>query len=845
MLKYRHVSEQDPKLREALEDLQGYLADHIAPLLVADAVETLLGFPPALTAEQLRIWAHYQYQGRGGSTPVSDFLYHAIKKVQQLEVHQLVPADRFDRFLAGLAVSLLAACPEGERERLAAQLRHLRESVGGATGLVDHLHRSAPVAAPATVFRPAAPVEPLSPEEIRDLRRFTVALERAAAAAGPAKGGPPAAEQAQQLLVLAAAGARSDAELEERMAKLRAAGLATADAPDLLRSLVAAVPDWALTLPVGESAPTSGSLAAVRQAVKLAGNRERSGERWRELLRAAAEQFNRRSFGRTLALVELADRMVREGEVDARFAAIERDLAHEAYDVSVLLEAAADRRQWPVLRRLVEFHPAWSVRELLDSLADQADAKRRRLLLALIEVWGPEARPLVLERLEASVFDPSRDPNFWWYQRNLVYLLNRLPRGPEADPRGELDLVGPFTELAHPPAFQKEAILLVSQLPQQAGVPLLVQRLAEAERALERPEVLLHAVSEVWKVIGALAGALARSGSAAARRALLDHALARRPRDGEALARLRELAHHDLSSDRETVSRLLGALRDLAPRKLLGFVVARHEEELGHVARALAGTSAPEVRQALAELAAKYPQLATDLVAEPAEARAGAVPGSSAADERRREPDAGEGEELEAGNELPGPAAAGAGRASMAGDLEVFGLAGLIQSFYQSESSGRLALRDGAGREQGQLRLQRGRLAACRVGELTGKAAFYQLFEYPVAGTFEFTREVPGAESELEREELLALLMEGIRRYDELQRLRALVPDELPLRATGARPTAPPGETDGELVRQIWGLVRGGARAVDCERAAPVDAFRVRTLLSHWLEEGALAFESG
>ena len=842
------MAELDPRLREALEDLQGYLADHIAPLLVADAIETLLEYPPALTAEQLRIWAFFQFQGRGGVTPVSDLLYHAIKKIQQLEDHNLVPADRFERYLAGLAVALLTACPEAERPRLAGQLRHLRESVGGATAMVGHLHRAAAAAAGATPADPspvpvaAAAPAPLSAEEVRDLRRFTLALERAAAGLGAGVGaapGAPAGGLAQQLLVLATAGARSGAELDERMAKLRAAGLAAGGAPEIFHALIDAVPDWALALPGGQRAPTSGSLEAVRQSVRLAGNRESSGGRWKELLRAAAEQFNRRAFGRALALVDLADRMLRDGEIDARFGEIARGAAHESYDITVLLEACADRRHWPVVRRLLEFHPAWSVRDLLDALVFQPDAKKRRLLIAQLEVWGADGRPLVLDRLEASVVEGSRDPNFWWYQRNLVFLLHRLPRTVDADLRRELDLVAPFSALSHPPSFQKEAIIVLSQLPNFAGVPTLVQRLAEAERAVEGPEPPPHPAPEVWKVMNALAAALARSGSLSARRVLLDHALARRARDGDPLARLRELARIDLAGDPDSVTRLLAAVKELGPRKVLGFTVGRHHEELGHVTRALAGTTTPEVRATLADLAARLP--------EPA---AGAADGAAARSAAGESAAAGAGE---GGGSGPGESETGVfvpsvepapGRVSMSGDLEVFGLAGLIQTFQQSESSGWLALRDTGGQKHGEIALHRGRVVECRTGRLSGRAAFYQLFEVPVAGTFEFTRIEPAAPPPGETLEVLGLLMESMRRYDELQRARALVPDDARLKPTGTRPTAPPEESDGELLGAVWGIVRGGARAADCDRAAEVDGYRVRTLLVHWLEEGALAVEA-
>lgn len=820
------MREVDARLSEALEDLQGYLADALAPLLVADAVNTLLDYPPAVTAEQLRIWAFFQFEGRRGTTPLSDLLYHAIKKIQQLEVHHLVAEERFGDYLGALAGELLAACPPEERERLAGLLRHLRESVGGATALVERLHR--PTAAPGGEGEgtSAAPTPVLSAAAARDLHRFSLALERALAA--PAATGAASTEgAAQQLLVLAAAGAHTSADLEARLARLREAGFAPGDASGLFRSLVGAIPDWAVARPKDRVA-AGGSVEAVHQAVRLAGGKEAASERWKELLAAAAEQFNSRSFGRAMALLDLAERMVRDDEVDARLADIALGHAHEAYEVAAVLQAAAERRHWPVLRRLVEIFPGWSVRDLLDALVFQPDAKKRRLLIALLEVWGVAARPEVIDRLEISVAERSRDPNLWWYQRNLVFLMHRLPREEGADAARELGLAAPFSSLDQHPSFQREAILLLAQLPGHLGVPTLAQRLAEAEHALDLNPPVLPA-DEIWKLMNHLALALARSGSPAARRVLLDHALARRPRDGDALSRLRELGRFDLSSDRETVARLLGALRELAPRKLLGFVVARRTEELGHVLRALAGTPSGEVRQAIAELVARHPEL------EPLHQEAVAAAPTGSGELSAVAPS-----EVDSLVEDSGGAPAQA-QASLVGDLEVFGLAGLLQSFQQSEVSGRLVLRDPQSHPFAEIALHSGRLASCRAGRLVDAEAFYQLFEVPSRGTFEFVRAeaprgtVPGLR------DLVGLLLEAMRRYDELQRLRTEIPDTLRLKATGSRPSAPEEEHDGELVRRLWGRVRDGATAPDCEEAVAVDSYRVRSLLAHWLDEGALA----
>jgi hypothetical protein len=302
---------------------------------------------------------------------------------------------------------------------------------------------------------------------------------------------------------------------------------------------------------------------------------------------------------------------------------------------------------------------------------------------------------------------------------------------------------------------------------------------------------------------------------------------------------LRDLGGVDPGADRELVARLLAALRELTPRKVLGIVVGRRPEELVQVARALAGTGTPEVREALAELAERYPDL--DLAraetasagegAEPEAELAALAPGGGA--EAR-----GGHEETRAAPFVPEPP-----RASLSGDLEVFGLPGLIQNLQQSESSGRLLLRDAQGQEVAWLLLDRGRLADCRSGELVGTAAFFQVFEVPRAGSFEFARVDRAPAAREAPREMMGLLMEAMRRYDELQRLRVLVPDGARLRAGEAKPTSPEEEDDGDLVRQVWTRVRGGATPRDCEAAVATDAYRVRTLLAHWIEQGAVTLE--
>ena len=80
-----------------------------------------------------------------------------------------------------------------------------------------------------------------------------------------------------------------------------------------------------------------------------------------------------------------------------------------------------------------------------------------------------------------------------------------------------------------------------------------------------------------------------------------------------------------------------------------------------------------------------------------------------------------------------------------------------------------------------------------------------------------------------------------MRRYDEFQQARAIVPDDVPLVATSVKATPHPDETDGILLRDLWMAASKGATPLECEASVAADCFRIRRLLVHWVESGALA----
>jgi hypothetical protein len=138
------------ELREALEELQQYLSDSLPPLVVADSVKVLLRYSPDLVASSIHSWTATQYRG-GTEIPISDYLFHAVKKIQLMSEFHLVPQGPFEAYLEELKERVLVYCPDGDRDFLRQNLGRLREatSTSATTASPDVLFRQMPSEAAA------------------------------------------------------------------------------------------------------------------------------------------------------------------------------------------------------------------------------------------------------------------------------------------------------------------------------------------------------------------------------------------------------------------------------------------------------------------------------------------------------------------------------------------------------------------------------------------------------------------------------------------------------------------------------------------------------------------------
>jgi hypothetical protein len=804
----------DPEVIEALTELQQYLSDVLPPLVVAESIKVLMNYPPQLVASSLHGWTSIQYRG-GGSIPLSDFLYHAVKKIHLVGEYRLVPSEPFREYIEGLKKIVLAYCPPEDRDFLKGNLDRLGDAPEASLSQpVDMLFRQSggaarehPLASEKT--RAAAPSE-----GFRHVGLFLERLERQLVgtrvpALPEAKG-----EMAAQALAAAARGSQDRKEFEYSLERLNRMGIG-AGTEEVFRALGRSLPGW--VLPENIPVPAEDSnLKAMRRIVTQVEDPVEGAARFQQMVKAAIDRFNEGSLGQAVSMLELAERLISEKEVDAGTAELVRRKADEALDPERLRKYAESPEQHGPLRRVLRFFPALSPEGLLAELQREVKRERRRLLLLLLEIHGESARAAAFERLK-PVLGQAVGEEEWYFRRNLLYILRRTPRPADAPLEEEAEVVARHCELRYPPPLLKEAIASLGQIKHEKAERALTLLLADIETMLSTPGEAPYEAKESRLLLDRVVASLARFGTPGARRAVVDHALKRKAELGDTLARLAEMSGQDFSDDAETADRLLEALRSNLPFKIFGLVLQQNDQTLQHLVEALSATPLPAVRKVFKEIVTRFRDRPFGRTAAKALAgfdRAAAPP-----------------------VEAP--------TASLTGDLEVFGLPALLQSLADSAVNGSLGLQTPGGEVFGVISLRGGKLLSCQTGTLQGEEAFYQLLERVRPGKFLFTRgagaSAKGADAgEAGLRDVLPLILEGMRRYDEFQQAQALVPDGMLLKPTAVKPTTRPDEKDGALVRGLWNAVSRGATPLECEASVAADSYRIRRLLVHWVDTGAL-----
>jgi hypothetical protein len=853
----------NPELQEALLELQQYLSDSVPPLVVADSVQLLMKYPPQALIPTIRAWTAAQYRGAAASAvPLSDYLFHALKKIHMMGEFRLVSREPLEAYLGQLKQVVLALCPDEDKAMLLENLARLGEATGAASiSQAQTIHRQAPTGegrgGPSAAAGAGASrgVEAVAAAASADaLRRFSVLLERLEAqgaigvtgamggalagggaplagggAPGPAPDGgavvparPPAAQV--EALAFAARSSHSKEELEHYLTRFKEMGL-EAGTDNLFRALAQSLPGWVLPGAGGSMSPLAGmetgALGAMRRIVSDADDPIEASKRFQEMVKAGIERFNEGSLPQAVAMLELAEKLITEKKVDRGSAEIVRRKLGDTLDPEQLKKVAEVPEQHALLRTVLRFFTTMTPDGLLEELKREQKRERRRLILLLAEVHGAPTRAASYEHLTHSL-GPAVGEEEWFFRRNLLYLLRRIPRDAGSAPvEAEADVLLLHAQMGLPLLVVKEAIAALGQLKDEKTETGLIHLLADIEGMLAKPEESPYEAKDLRILLDRVAATMARMPSQQVRRALLEHAGRRQTYLGDTMSRLADLGTQNLSDDPGTVEMLLAIVKANLPFRLLGMTLRQNDQNLVHAVEALGGTPLPPVRKALEDIASRF---------------AGQDAGKTAT------------RVLSGFDKAPQPAAASetaaaqeASTASLQGDLEVFGLPALLQSLSDSAASGVLTLRGPKGGEIfGMLTLREGKLQECSRAHLKGEDAFYQLLEKPSPGQFAFVKVAVAAKPGITPREILPLTLEAMRRYDEFQEMTALVPDTVQLDPTSTKPSAHPNEKDGTFLQALWERASQGGTPDQIEKAVASDSYRIRRVLAHWVEQGAL-----
>ncbi len=811
----------DSVVAEALGELDQYLSDRVAPLMVSEAMTVLARAPIRRVAKEVERWA--AAQRTASALPISDYFFHALRKVQIVGEFRLVPPSLFEPFFTRLQVAVLELTPAAERARLTGELARLGEARSESVDQVERIHRPSGERRGEEAPPPAAP-EPHRPAGTEGRLRLSSALALPAALlrrlnlvldalAGLAPSAAPERREAlaAEAFASASAGASSPAEMQAQLDEFRSAGLVE-HTYDAFRLLSEKLPGWwAARLPDSDEA--GRPLAAMRRMITLTDDAREAARRFREMVESAIEQFNAGALGRSVRMLDLALQMIERGDVSPETVEPLRAKGHQSLDRERLREmlTAKDRQGFP--RVLLRFFRAFAPETLLDELAREPGRERRQLLLALMEAHGDEGRRATFDRL---VRTPAELHEYYVF-RNLVRLLRTIPRSVNTtwEPEHEIARVIRFLVPDSPLFLVKEIADYLTAMQHRVADQALELFVDALEGALAAGDGSARDQAHWRSALDAVCAVLAACPEPSAWGTVVEHGLKRDPRLGSPLARLAELGRQDLAEAPELNARVSGAALAELPVDT-GGAPREQMQRLHYWVRALSGTRSAEARAFFEILSMRCPD------AEVGRQARGVL--------------------RELGASLPGVVAP---HGTLSGDLDVFGLPGLVQSLAELRQTGTLTLIDTSGHAAAHLTFENGRIRNASMGELVGDDAFYQMLERPFPGRFSFVSETTpgmlGLPGRSEGGEITPLLLEGLRRQDELRRLETLIAADTVLVPTkGGAPTEVPGEADAELITVLWRTVATGSTAADCEQTVLVDAYRAWAVIGHWVEAGVL-----
>jgi hypothetical protein len=805
---------EDKKIQEALSAVGQYLSDTIAPLQVAESIVLLAQQPPQLVIPEILGWISAQYKGNQRSVSVADYLFHSVTKLNNLANLQLVPTQVLEPYINSVEQLLLEHCPPAEKRLLVENFNRIGKSETSTTVPIHLIYRQARPSESESEIRETAASDQSKDHLISILwDRLKSEAEHTWVPAGNENN----AETVPHLVATAASSTHTGDEFRKLQENLNSLGMGSRT-DQIFRMLSHSLPGWMIPSTGTDAAKSSNpSLQAMQQIIGLAEDRREGCRRFQELVQAAVDQFNAGSLARAATMFDLALGLSFDQKLDTETLSKTRKTGHRALNINQLRSLAKNRDKHALLLKVLDFFEEFSAKNLLDSLEYEDKREQRWLILGLLEAHGNAARKLAFQRLK-EIRSATNVAIDWHFARNLVYLLNVIPRSEEFSVKEEMELVIPLLRLSLPSPLIKEAIKHAGKIKCPETEDLLITTADTLERLVIESASSGRDPKQRISILDRVIFTLAFYGTPKGYRKAVEHGLSNRSELGETAARLEYLSSQNLSEEKESLALLIRCMKSKVPRKLFGMTIQKNDQLLNHIVVALSATPAPIVLQSLKDIAERFP------LTKSGRSAAAALRGFEALEKPQ----------IQQGH-------------TMTGDLELFGLPDLLQQLNHLQATGVLTLKDLKGNPMGTFSLLAGSVENSSTGRLAGVVAAYQLLEKPTAGTFVFqgqkTCEEQESSSENKSQDLNSILSEGMRRYDELERARAIVPDFSLLKRTGINPASPAKEEHAEFFETVWQKTETGVTPEECEAICAVDSYRVRSLLARWVEEGSLTVE--
>src|SRR5574341_359125 len=212
----------DSLLEKSLFEFQQYLSDQLPPLVVSDSIELLLKADPKLMATSINAWVSGQL--RSGKVRLSDYYFHAVKKVHLMGEYHLVPQQELADFLKRLKPIVLRYCPPAEQELLRQSMDRMADAPESIAAPVEVLYRQG--GGSEATDRSVSAVE--AAPEVERLGLLMQRIEKEVAAISASGEGDPGGRHQQvvsEALAQAALSTQMTMELERTLEHLKRLGV--------------------------------------------------------------------------------------------------------------------------------------------------------------------------------------------------------------------------------------------------------------------------------------------------------------------------------------------------------------------------------------------------------------------------------------------------------------------------------------------------------------------------------------------------------------------------------------------------------------------------------------------